>query len=401
MAKINDPNHKKNIWKISAIVFAFFLGIILIYRLKSKTYPSISNIPIIVTPYPTKVQISTSDWKKFSDENLNLSFNYPSNWIVTKDERSEKIGICDFYDILPNKYPKPSVKFGICGTAETKVKPIGFITFSGILNIQPESLSEKVNQPIQLSSYENNEQLSVEHFNNKYLSEPVAGDPANIWAPHYEKVTNSQRVNAWYDKEHYCVARCQIFVWSQGKKIFILKNFPRNIENQDEIFRKVFESVWSSGPPPPTGTLIDIVEPENQWKIYTDEEWNFSIKYPSNYYFYPKNEASIGPVVTISNFDLKAFPNSNWSKQLRITIYREPVSSTLEEYVKKRPGKILSSRKININGIEGIQQEEEGYGKNLINYFLKDKFIYSVSFGLESIYKNIGETILSSFKFTK
>ena len=44
---------------------------------------------------------------------------------------------------------------------------------------------------------------------------------------------------AYYDKEHYCVAICQFYVWSQNDKIFALESKA----DQNKILHQIFNTI--------------------------------------------------------------------------------------------------------------------------------------------------------------
>jgi hypothetical protein len=177
------------------------------------------------------------EWETYANDALKLSFQYPANWIVRDVNESSTMDLCDLHAINPDRYPNSSVKYGACEASG--VTPTTSIMFGRVLNIRPKSSLQESYYPnpaIQLSYYENKENLSIQEFNNKYLSEAVA-------APTYEKITNPNKINAYYDKEHYCVEICQVYVWSYADKIFILINFPTDAVDQDKIFHQVFNSL--------------------------------------------------------------------------------------------------------------------------------------------------------------
>lgn len=217
---------------------------------KQKYYQSLSPTPSpYLNPTVSQMQIlDTSDWKIYSNDELKISFKYPPDWIVDYTNSSFTSSLCDMNKIDPTGSPNPLVKFGSC--SGTGVTPSGSITMNVTLNIRPNSYQKDTsNQPIKLFYYSNPENLSIQNFNDKYLSETVAGDPVSIWSSSYRAVTNSSGINAYFDKEHYCVAVCQIYVWPHANKIFVLKNFPitvvsvNGIASQNDIFNQIFATL--------------------------------------------------------------------------------------------------------------------------------------------------------------
>lgn len=188
--------------------------------------------------------INMDNWKIYKNDKLSIAFAYPADWFITTTDKKTPLDLCDLNSIIPTIAPLPNTKFKACEGSD--IKPAVTIVMDELLDIRPESSTNQDSPAIQVYYYENSESLSIQNFNDRYLSWPVAGDPINIWLPTYKKVTNKNGVMAYYDKEHYCTAMCQVYVWAQADKIFILKNFPTNAENQDQIFHQVFSSVISN-----------------------------------------------------------------------------------------------------------------------------------------------------------
>lgn len=203
-------------------------------------YPHSAPRSYSIPTQPSQNQDKTSVWKIYKDDESHISFQYPNDWIVKVNINKIPIDLCDLHRVDPTNAPKASVRFGACEGSE--VTPAATITYNEYLTILPSSFQDDGNAPIQLSYYDNPEKLSIQDFNNKYLTSTVGGDPINIWAPNYEEIVNPNGVHAYYDKEHYCVATCQIYVWSKDDKIFKSKNFPNGIPNQETIFTKVFST---------------------------------------------------------------------------------------------------------------------------------------------------------------
>lgn len=243
-----------NYWMVSIIIFTVFsfIGIGTSFLIskqvkKSQIFPTpvkqtTNTISTATTTISAGKQEAPQGGEIYQNNQLNISFNYPSDWLVTEENDVSKQDLCDLYSIDPDRYPHPFVKYGDCGG--TGITPTTSITSSVVLNIRPKSSLQESNHPmraIELFYYENGENLSIQEFNNKYLSSPSV-DPVSIWDPTYEKITNSNKINAYYDKEHYCTSICQIYVWSRSSKIFILQNFPARAADQDLIFHQVFNS---------------------------------------------------------------------------------------------------------------------------------------------------------------
>jgi hypothetical protein len=181
---------------------------------------------------PTKKPAEKTIWKTYNSIVHGFSFEYPSDWELKESDTTTTFNT---------------------------------IRIINLLTIQPKtSLNNDYypNEPIQLYVYLNPENLSIEAYNQKYLNQSVAGDPVSIWAPTYSQVTNEKGVSAYYDAEHYCVAICKIYVWQNPGKIFVLKSFPVE-ENQDSIYQKVFATLTTKIQKPTSVTSIFPTQPLN------------------------------------------------------------------------------------------------------------------------------------------
>ena len=174
----------------------------------------------------------------------NLSFEYPADWVVKPDGESLKLELCDLHLIDKETSPLAGVQFGACQA--TGIAPTATIVFHRLFNLRPKSTLTELNYPnpaIQLSYYENSQNLNVPDFNWRYLT----GADGGIWAQTDVSRTNANGLTAYYDNENYCVAVCQTYVWSERGRIYILKNFPTGAASQAEIFHRIFQSLKPFG----------------------------------------------------------------------------------------------------------------------------------------------------------
>lgn len=162
----------------------------------------------------------------------------------------------------------------------------------------------------------------------------------------------------------------------------------------------------SERPTPATNTLDEVGDSDlirTDWKIYEDAEWGFSIQYPKDWFFFPRNTAGIGNSIAISNIDItKMQSKGDELTRLRINIYRDKTDQTsVEDYLKLiNQGRILSTKHIVIGGISGIEQEVEGLGKYITVRVIKDGHVYLLAaVPSESKYINTFNQILSTFNF--
>jgi len=160
----------------------------------------------------------------------------------------------------------------------------------------------------------------------------------------------------------------------------------------------------SSTPPPqptpePQQPSPNISSTEN-WKTYKDQEWHFSINYPSNWYLFEKNTAGTGNSIVISSFNITNNAKPNYDKELRIDITRTQTNLSLQDYINSEESRqILSTNTEPINGIEAITQEVEGLGTSKMTYISYNGYIYIVSYFSNSQLSKVGDQILSTFTF--
>jgi len=147
-----------------------------------------------------------STWKIYDNPQMGFTFMYPNNW-DTK--------------ILPNPGPLTQPDELLIGT-------IGEI--------------DRQNTPIKLFTYYNPDKLSVKEFNEKLGRNNQSGDPIGLWSDNQTIVKMSNGTQAYYQKEFYCVAMCQSYVWVYDKWIMQLVNYPKNISNQSKLFDQILST---------------------------------------------------------------------------------------------------------------------------------------------------------------
>jgi len=237
---IEAPQSHSSLFPVGAGFLLVFFIIIGIYSRNIQNVKTNLSAPTII---PTVSQ--TNKLINFADTNMGISFQYTSNWKPKFNNIIQKSDLCDLHSIIPSSYPTPGVNFAECQAS--KATPVTSITYSNYLELYLESTdngTKSATQNIRLSYYENPENLSIQQFNSKYLSEGIGGDSISIWSPDYEKVRNSGGIDGYYDKNHYCVARCRIYVWAGQNKIFILRYSFVDLSTQEqiEVFQKIFST---------------------------------------------------------------------------------------------------------------------------------------------------------------
>lgn len=202
---------------ISVFIVVLILTIIGSYYLGKQSQIAIDEetTAIIKDQSPSNLPITENPTTQtYTDNVLKLSFEYPTDWVVLESSSSA------------DKYHETD-------------------TYHEILMIRLKSDldASSTSKIIDLAYYDNSEKLSIQDFNQKYLNESVGGDPINIWSPSDEIISNKNGMQAYFAKEHYCVNVCQLYVFSNDNKIFLLKNrLYGGAENQDEVFKQIFNS---------------------------------------------------------------------------------------------------------------------------------------------------------------
>lgn len=187
------------------------------YLIYQKQFKPVTVPQVAVKPSPTPVStaIATSsaeaaNWKTYT--NYGISFEYPASWKVKEYPLNSDKGI-KAYDLLA-LYPVENLR----------------------------------NMPITLRYY-NPGKLSLTEFALK-LKEISDNSPmrdiAGIWfaLDKGQKVKMVNGIDAYFEKESYCVTTCQRYVWQYKNRIFVLTNFPigNNKNDQKVIFDHVFST---------------------------------------------------------------------------------------------------------------------------------------------------------------
>ncbi len=201
--------------------------------------PSSTQIPILV-PIPTKdILMSSKETKTYTNSQLKFSFNYPANWAVEEKNKIENFDLCASPSTsstrYPSNHPNYPLIYGFCGTSHED--PILFLVKKDILDIHPASWNIP-RSPIHFSYFENKENLSIPEF-DRYLS----------WFPisiGNTTTNNPNGIAAYYNGEYSCLftPECQIYVWTDNDKIYILENYLsiNKTQTKTDVFHQIFNS---------------------------------------------------------------------------------------------------------------------------------------------------------------
>jgi len=136
----------------------------------------------------------------------------------------------------------------------------------------------------------------------------------------------------------------------------------------------------------------------SNWETYTNEFFDFSIKYPGNWFVY-EDEATV--ILGSSKENLMKEETSN--KQLRVIVVRNSLfeNQTLEDFINfPTPPKILSEKKLSIAGSSGKELVVDSEPRARIVYLPKGPAVYMISVTpADSELMSIFEEMLQSFKF--
>lgn len=216
------------------VILIIVVGYFAIKANSSKEQPksTVNNQQSVPTP-----KDESNNWKTYDNPQMGFTFMYPGNW-DTK--------------ILSSPGPLTQPDELLIGTSS---------------DIQRQDTSVK------LFTYYNPDKLSIKDFNKKLETSNQSGDPIGLWSDSQTTVKMSDGADAYYQKEHYCVAMCQSYVWAYDKWILELVNYPKNINGQLEIFNKIFNSMKF-------GNYNPQVE---GWKSFTSKSRGVSLQYPADW----------------------------------------------------------------------------------------------------------------------
>lgn len=194
---------------VLAVAFIILLNSLLVSRgsqtasqLQQPVSQSLSSTPETdVSPIDPDV-----GWKTFRDEQLGLSFNYPSDWEVKIPSTDQEAAIHTLLELAPREYKDNEA-------------------------------------PIKLFYYDNPENSSLEELDRKLTG--TSGISPGLYSQDDKSVVMSNGITAYYSKEHYCVSLCQTYVWQLGNRVLQLINYPRSIPNQNQIFEGIFQSTYN------------------------------------------------------------------------------------------------------------------------------------------------------------
>lgn len=163
-----------------------------------------STPPAVIPTKPITVTTMT-----YHEENLGISFTYPSDWIVkTATERYT----------LPNT------------------------TLHNVLFLQPKTVTTDsyTAAPLRIYYYTNPKKLSLEAFQTYVF--PSSTPAETMWDTSFSQVTTSSGMKAYYKKNHSCVATCRLYTIPLADKVVVLLNVDATAKT-DAVFHQIFTSM--------------------------------------------------------------------------------------------------------------------------------------------------------------
>lgn len=165
----------------------------------------------------------------------------------------------------------------------------------------------------------------------------------------------------------------------------------------------------------PTNSPIDT----SDWKTYTNNEYGFSFKYPSNWENFPEEKiSSVGLVSSLASPEtIKATNDNSGMFRNDIEIYYFPTildeinnktskwnANTIDELIQKSNGLYKKVSEIKIDGNKAYNVTKSGYAYTNCLFIEKDGQLYEIALNNINDFDSINnelENIVNSFQFTK
>lgn len=166
--------------------------------------------------------------------------------------------------------------------------------------------------------------------------------------------------------------------------------------------------LWQKNQPvKPTVSVQSIIDISN-WKTFTNADFNFTFKYPSDWDFLIKNKAGvvIAPKEKIELLKKITYPSGDGQIE-SMAIYQQPPSTFNMQSPKPDKLYTLQSEPINVGNLEATKytlkwlQDLPGVrsGSTTTNIFLKRSNVLYGYYLYDDQFKTIFGQILSTFKF--
>lgn len=194
------------LYPLILVVFSLFIMIVLssIYNpiqqlenAKTEYYQSVSVTPSL-SPSNSAGQISTANWKTYTNKKYGFSFEYPSDWTILTT-------------------PLLSI------TSPNKPTPYNINVFI----------------------YDNPNQLSLKELEQQSLNDPnnLSGRGLGVYSNSAQEIKNTNGVIGYYATDIPCEPiECELYILPNKDKVFVLRNISTTPQNVKDIFKQVFST---------------------------------------------------------------------------------------------------------------------------------------------------------------
>ncbi len=202
---------------------------------------------------------------------------------------------------------------------------------------------------------------------------------------------------------------------------FWIKSTENNISRMGESLKSInlpkidIPNIQTNTPNVNQANVTPTPTPKNQtadWKTYTNTQYGFEIKYPSNYQYLTNNygvyTVSFYEIGGLINFDLVIDSSRNYTESIQ-----EFLNQLDQSWIKSKVSPSIDRRNITVSENSAIEYQQPIGGSFAGNYiatiFKKDNAIWSFNVtpihssdkGITESDINLYHQILSTFKFTK
>ncbi|NQU99182.1 MAG: hypothetical protein HQ538_00430 [Parcubacteria group bacterium] len=151
----------------------------------------------------------------------------------------------------------------------------------------------------------------------------------------------------------------------------------------------------------------DTEEKTKNWQVYKNTFYNYTLKYPKDWYGGPDNQEDSW-IVYFFNQEVEKVTEIDLVEGIKVEILVQgnPRKLSLDDWSKEGHifgGEPKSSNKIKVGGYDAIKEESDYEGQAITIYFFKGDSVYTISYsGAEADYnkyKGEFDLMIGSFKF--
>ena len=150
-------------------------------------------------------------------------------------------------------------------------------------------------------------------------------------------------------------------------------------------------------------------EKTKDWQIYKNTFYNYTLKYPNDWYGGPENKKDSW-IVYFLNHEVEKITEIDLVEGVKVEILVQgnPRNLSLDDWAKEGhifSGDPKSSKKIKVGGLDAIKEESDSNGMAITIYFFRNDSVYTISYsGTEAEYnkyKGEFDLMISSFEFAE